>query len=150
MKYEILVLIVASLTLVLSYIYLSTTEIPITTYTLDVTSTNYLTMAPNTFPTNGLANCSLADVDVANSAVRDSTIMSLNLTFPIFVVAMLGFVGWFFFVVFAGVGLAALPVDLVCAYVYRPRHMDAVEFAEAQLSVRNRVKDLIEVRESEM
>ncbi|GMI32230.1 hypothetical protein TeGR_g10311, partial [Tetraparma gracilis] len=68
-------------------------------------------------------------------------------TFPVYVMAMMGFVGWFFFVIFAGVGLSALPVDLICAFVYRPRHMDAIEFAEAQLSVRTRVNELIEIGE---
>jgi len=37
--------------------------------------------------------------------------------------------------------------DFICAFIYRPRHMDAVEFAEAQLSVRQRVNDLIEIGE---
>lgn len=88
--------------------------------------------------------------DVTNAALTlpgvDSTV-SLKVTFPVYVMAMEGFVGWFFFVIFAGVGLSALPVDLICAFIYRPRHMDAVEFAEAQLSVRQRVNDLIEIGE---
>jgi len=71
----------------------------------------------------------------------------MDVTFPIYVIAMMGFVGWFLFVFFAGVGLASLPIDSICAYVYRPKHMDAIEFAEAQLSVRTRVNELIEIGE---
>jgi len=71
---------------------------------------------------------------------------TISLRFASLRFASLG-AGWFFFVIFCGVGLAALPIDLVCAYMYRPRHMDAIEFAEAQLSVRNRVGELIEIGE---
>ena len=71
----------------------------------------------------------------------------MQVTFPVYASAMLSFVGWFFFCAFGGVGLASLPVDLICAFVYRPRHMDAFEFAEAQLSVRARVNELVEIGE---
>merc|ERR1712032_1594961 len=40
-----------------------------------------------------------------------------------------------------------MPLDLILAFVYRPRHMDAVEFAEAQLSLRDRVNELVNVGE---
>jgi LMBR1 domain-containing protein 1 len=34
-------------------------------------------------------------------------------TLPVYVIAFLAFLGWFFFAVFVGVGLAALPMDLI-------------------------------------
>jgi len=75
------------------YFYLATTEIPLTTLTVDVSSTVYLTMEPDTFPTDGLADCGPDDIAVAESATTASTTLNMELTFPIYVSAMLGFVG---------------------------------------------------------
>lgn len=44
-------------------------------------------------------------------------------TFPIYVIALVTVVGWLLFMVFAGVGLIALPVDLVRSYLARPQTM---------------------------
>ncbi|GMH95009.1 hypothetical protein TL16_g13056 [Triparma laevis f. inornata] len=77
LKYEILVLIASTLTLVLMYSYLGTTNIPVTTYTAAVASHTSWTISAGSWP----------------------------------------------------------------------RHMDAIEFAEAQLSVRTRVNELIEIGE---
>ena len=94
-------------------------------------------------------NLNTADFNNANAARASSISATVNMkvSFPVYAMAMLGFVGWFLFVIFAGIGLASLPVDLICAYVYRPRHMDAREFAEAQVGVRGRVNELIEIGE---
>jgi len=143
LKYTFAVVLVSGLVLVMMYIYLSTTEIPLSTFTIPVTTTNYLTMEPNTFPTDGLADCGVDDLNVAKAATEKDTILSMNVTFPIYVVAMLGFVGWFFFVIFAGVGLAALPIDLICAFIYRPRHMDAVEVSFLVLKKEKQAKKQI-------
>ena len=42
------------------------------------------------------------------------------MSFPVYVMALLSFVGWFFFFIFAGVGLSALPIDLLQTYFTRP------------------------------
>jgi len=44
---------------------------------------------------------------------RLSAILELNVSFPIYLMAMMSFIGWFFFVMYAGVGLTALPMDLI-------------------------------------
>merc|ERR1719293_239319 len=59
----------------------------------------------------------------------------------------MAWLGWFLFALFGAIGMAAMPLDLILAFVYRPRHMDAVEFAEAQLSLRDRVNELVNVGE---
>mmetsp|Transcript_20192 Transcript_20192/g.42289 ORF Transcript_20192/g.42289 Transcript_20192/m.42289 type:complete len:528 (+) Transcript_20192:60-1643(+) len=151
-KYECAVLIISTLTLVLMYFYLGTTNIPVTTYTIGVGDST-----TDTIPSGSWVDTSKpppfsdwSAMDVTNAAKSLPGVdgkVELKVTFPVYVMAMQGFVGWFFFIIFAGVGLSALPVDLICGYIYRPRHMDAVEFAEAQLSVRQRVNDLIEIGE---
>lgn len=41
--------------------------------------------------------------------------------------AILAFVGWFLFAVFGGVGLSALPIDLIRDFFYRPRLRSSAE-----------------------
>ena len=60
---------------------------------------------------------------------------------------LMAWVGWFFFAIFGGIGIAALPLDLILGYVNRPKHMDAVEYAEAQMSLRERVNELVDIGE---
>lgn len=40
------------------------------------------------------------------------------------------FIGWLFFVIFSGVGLTALPWDLILDYQYRPKPIDEGNFNE--------------------
>jgi LMBR1 domain-containing protein 1 len=151
-KYEIVVVIAAGLSLFLMYNFLGVTEIPVETYSVGFSDSNYLTLDGGTWIDQSMPP-PFADLDSTDlndgqaSYPGSSSLLSMDVTFPIYVIAMMGFVGWFLFVAFAGVGLASLPIDSVCAYVYRPRHMDAIEFAEAQLSVRTRVNELIEIGE---
>ena len=50
--------------------------------------------------------------------------LSIQVSIPIFCVAMVSLVGWVFFSVFAGVGLVALPVDLLQTWFDRPTNID--------------------------
>mmetsp|Transcript_104429 Transcript_104429/g.319816 ORF Transcript_104429/g.319816 Transcript_104429/m.319816 type:complete len:526 (-) Transcript_104429:27-1604(-) len=50
--------------------------------------------------------------------------LDIKVGFQVYLIAVLCFIGWFFFVIFGGIGLSAIPVDLVLAYVDRPRAID--------------------------
>jgi LMBR1 domain-containing protein 1 len=63
-------------------------------------------------------------------------------TFPVYVMALGAVAGWFLFIVFAGVGVVALPVDLIKAFIYRPRSiLPKSEFLKQarEISVRSKV-----------
>lgn len=64
-----------------------------------------------------------------------------------FYAGFMAWIGWFFFAIFGGIGIAALPLDLIMAFIRRPKFMDPTELAEAQLSIRERVNDLVGVGE---
>ena len=49
-----------------------------------------------------------------------SELWSTTCTFPIYVIALITICGWLLFMVFAGVGFIALPVDLIRTYKNRP------------------------------
>jgi len=90
-----------------------------------------------------------ADDDVARGLVTGPEDMELMLNVSIFTFFgnLMAWVGWFFFALFGGIGLAALPLDLILTYVNRPRHMDAVEASDIQLNLRERVNELVDIGE---
>eukprot|EP00529_Nitzschia_sp_RCC80_P012531 CAMPEP_0113446020 /NCGR_PEP_ID=MMETSP0014_2-20120614/3487_1 /TAXON_ID=2857 /ORGANISM="Nitzschia sp." /LENGTH=560 /DNA_ID=CAMNT_0000337091 /DNA_START=342 /DNA_END=2024 /DNA_ORIENTATION=- /assembly_acc=CAM_ASM_000159 len=71
----------------------------------------------------------------------------LQVSVTTFFAGLMAWMGWFLFAVFGGIGLSAMPLDLIMVYKNRPRHMDAVEFAEAQKSLRERVNELVDIGE---
>lgn len=73
--------------------------------------------------------------------------LTLKVSISTFFAAFMAWIGWFLFALFGGIGMSALPMDLIATYKNRPRHMDAVEFAEAQTSLRERVNELVEIGE---
>jgi len=72
----------------------------------------------------------------------------LDVTFPVYIIAFLAFFGWFFFAVFAGVGLIALPMDLINAYRTRPQKMDWNVIDERQKNCGERAANLREIGEA--
>ena len=103
------------------YSYLGTTNIPVTTYTAAVASHTSWTISAGSWTdtSNPPPFAALDTADFNNAAGTRPGVeetISMLVTFPVYVMALLGFVGWFFFVFFAGVGLASLPVDLICSY----------------------------------
>ena len=56
----------------------------------------------------------------ASSGVPTET-WSVRTSFPVYVVALMSVVSWVLFIVFGGVGVTALPVDLIKAFLGRPR-----------------------------
>ena len=62
----------------------------------------------------------------SRTKLRPSPVLSLR-----YVVALVSWVGWFLFAIFGGVGLAAVPIDLIVGYKFRPRPLKAGELAAA-------------------
>ena len=47
--------------------------------------------------------------------------ITMNVSFAVYLVCLIAFVGWVLFIVFAGVGLLAIPLDLIFEFKNRPR-----------------------------
>lgn len=43
----------------------------------------------------------------------EDDVLKMDVTFIVFLASLLSFVGWFLFVVYAGIGLVAIPLDLI-------------------------------------
>lgn len=47
--------------------------------------------------------------------------LEIDVSFPIYVIGVISFLSWFLFVLFGGIGLSAIPMDLIRAFCGRPR-----------------------------
>jgi len=71
----------------------------------------------------------------------------IPVTFPVYLMAFLSFIGWFFFSTFVGVGFMALPLDLIYGFVRRPKPMSTKVYFEERTSLGQRANKLIKVGE---
>lgn len=153
-KYELFVVVVFGLIFVLTFFFLNETAIPVR----EVTGPDFLagptyTIAPvvnGTFSTSQLESMGTKqDILVLKANFVNETLgtVRLGVNPSVFYAGLMAWMGWFLFALFGAIGMAAMPLDLILAFVDRPRHMDAVEFAEAQVLLRDRVNELVNVGE---
>lgn len=53
--------------------------------------------------------------------------LEIGVSFPIYIIAFMSFISWFLFVLFGGIGLAAVPLDLFYDFCTRPKRLKAHE-----------------------
>ena len=161
MCYQVFVVIIVGVIFVIMYFLLAKTNVPVQQWNgmgpsgqgigiITSSSATGVYTIPVTarFQANLLANTGPNDAAWASS-VQNGGMNTITLTVSVgtFFAGFMAWFGWFLFCVFGGIGLGALPLDLIMTYVHRPRHMDAVEFAEAQMSLRERVNELVDIGE---
>lgn len=112
----------------------------------------WLAVAVAVIPYKGYEN-SWQCVDVFNETLgvlkysntaKDET-MEIKPSLFVFVVAALTAVGWLLFFVYGGVGLAALPVDVITAWMNRPKPIGAAEFAREKDVVAAKAQQILKV-----
>lgn len=165
--WQLAVMIVVGAFFVAGYLLASDTEVPVVEYTgasLVVADTsigdgrgfffttqpplNETTGEPLPFHTSQLDDMTSNDAAYTQTLVNEGeSVITLQVSISTFFAALMAWVGWFLFALFGGIGMSALPMDLIQTYKNRPRHMDAVEFAEAQTSLRERVNELVDIGE---
>ncbi len=150
------VVVFVAVVYLLGYYFLSETQIPVAEFEGDDLVAAYsmnvvYKIQPqryNNFTSNQLTNMSPSDVEYA-SAVDDkgSAELVMQVSISTFFAALMAWLGWFLFSVFGGIGMASMPLDLLLVFKNRPKHMDAVEYAEAQKNLRDRVNELVDIGE---
>lgn len=158
--YQLFVIVIVSIFFTVMYLLLSDTKIPVIEYTGNgpslLTQKSYMITpifnGTVTLPFNAttqMANMDDNDDAWVTATVRNDSpiILTLQVSFGTFFAGLMAWIGWFLFAVFGGIGLSAVPLDLILTYTHRPRHLDAVEFAEVQLSLRERVNELVDIGE---
>jgi LMBR1 domain-containing protein 1 len=161
--YQMFVFVIIGIFFAVTYLVLSDTKIPVReitggsianainggngVYTIERRENASGSVLP--FDTSLLTNMGITDVGYLSKSAANSDLQEIVLQVSVstFYAGLMAFLGWFLFAIFGGIGLAALPLDLILAYVKRPKHMNAEEFAEAQLSLRERVNELVDIGE---
>lgn len=68
-----------------------------------------------------------------------------DVTLPVYILALICFIGWLFFSIFGGIGLASLPVDLINDFLTRPVPMKPEEYAKKKIDIGQRASKLLEI-----
>lgn len=158
MCYQMFVFVIVGLVFAVTYLVFSDTNIPVTHYEGPrLTNGNSQFVVPRRnftddtmLPFNSDQLQPMTATDVAYFSVvsnEGEEILILQVDASNFYAGLMAFFGWFLFAIFGGVGLAAMPLDLIMMYVKRPRHMDAQEFQEAQTGLRERTNELVDIGE---
>lgn len=148
-KYEFFVVLIFGSLFVAGYLILGESEIPVATFKQTVVAYNDVetTGSNGTFDLTMLPN--MTDFDFSHQvdfpSIKET--ISVAVSLPTFLSAFMAFIGWFIFAIFGGIGLAALPLDMILAFVRRPRRLDPSEFADAQVNIRNRTNELVNIGE---
>eukprot|EP01062_Namystynia_karyoxenos_P069757 TRINITY_DN65216_c0_g1_i1.p1 TRINITY_DN65216_c0_g1~~TRINITY_DN65216_c0_g1_i1.p1 ORF type:complete len:554 (+),score=247.12 TRINITY_DN65216_c0_g1_i1:133-1662(+) len=70
--------------------------------------------------------------------------LSIKVSAFVYMVGLMCAFGWIFFIAFGGVGLLALPVDLINDWRMRPKKMTRLEFADARKEMAQKIADMVE------
>ena len=128
----------------ISYGYLGTAEIPVTI----VSSTPALLQ--NSYNLVNWTQWSINNTLIASSPQygQMSSILTIPVSFPVYFMAFMSFFGWWLFVLFGGIGLSALPLDLMQQYKFRPRFRDPKDLIAQQKELKEKTVSLLEKGEA--
>lgn len=73
--------------------------------------------------------------------------VSFRTSVSTFYAGLMAFVGWFFFALFGGIGLGALPMSGILAYTRRPQKLTPEEMDDLKTSLQDRVNEMVEIGE---
>ena len=117
--------IILGLILGLTYGFVGFVDLPVTTLysgvaTFGASEAVFGASAAACIATNGFPGSASGYACDASSDVPKET-WSVRTSFPVYVVALTSVLSWVLFIAFGGVGLSAIPVDCIKAFLGRPR-----------------------------
>jgi LMBR1 domain-containing protein 1 len=132
LKYTLISSTIFILIVLIMYFFFNTAEIPVTA--IVQTDAKWGEAVVN--------NVLSETICPAANCRKGSFTWSIPLSFPIYLIAILSFVGWFLFAIFVGVGIIALPADLVNAYLTRPTPISKKDYALKRVELGKRAQEL--------
>lgn len=121
--YTILMIACAALTIGLMWAFIRNAEIDYTLLTSGISDTPDFT-------------CTDA------SCTGSAEILSIEVSLVVYIIAIFSLAGWLVFTVFGGIGLVALPLDMILSFVTRPKRMDFRQYCEGKRILKNRADEL--------
>jgi len=149
--YETLVLFGFLCMLLALYYTEATANVPLKQY-----EANFLSITDHTYTAstgsgylefmNNDPYLSTQEVALLSSAwTKSSALVSYSVGFPVYVIALSGWIGWWLFSIFCGVGLVTLPLDMYLAFIFRPHILAPDELATKEAEVQERTSELLEI-----
>lgn len=126
------VLLFAGAGVAISYPFLSEASIPVVEYACDDWQ-------------DGGSPAAEVDSEPCSSGADKLLVVRVGL--QVYIIAVLCWIGWWFFVIFGGIGLIAVPMDLILAYRDRPKAISNVTFQERRKVVGAVARTLLETAE---
>jgi LMBR1 domain-containing protein 1 len=133
-KYEVMLIVVVSIILFGSYAGLRYAQLPV------VANTCLYSQAA--LPSAAILVDASSTITQSACARTDET-LSITVSFPIYVIALACWLGWWMFILFMGAGLSALPVDLINQFRFRPIPMKEDEFQRCKAELAKQVGQLL-------
>lgn len=96
----------------------------------------------------GTSDLELATVLSTKAALNNNTVsltLNMSVSFPVYLMSFSAFVGYWLFVLFGGVGLTALPLDLFSKFSSRPLSLTTAQATRKKLALRNLNLELVQV-----
>jgi len=149
--YTILVLVIAIIVFIVLHTYIGHTLIPYKLVQVGVSTTSF---APITDATTGgtivfSSACGavgqLCPCGIAGGCSPTGRTLNMDVTYVIFLAAVMSFLGWFLFSIYVGIGFIALPMDCINAYVHRPKMLTTAEARNQRKVLKNRSEELIKI-----
>jgi len=124
MKWCIVIIIVFAIITILLYVFLGVAEVPVTKLSASLGDTQSMLLC---------LQC---------TQKTDQTV-NYRVSILLYLISMLAFAGMFVFVFFCGIGMAALPMDLINSWRTRPKKIDFKRYAETKIIMGRRASDLL-------
>jgi len=116
----------------IGYAFLSQAAIPVREY-----------HCPETHWTDSSQVLTAAQIGAEACATATDGHIHFKVGFQVYMIAFMCFIGWFFFVTFGGIGLSALPIDLILEFVDRPKAIDVATFQQDRRAMGNESAELL-------
>ncbi|GAM23900.1 hypothetical protein SAMD00019534_070750 [Acytostelium subglobosum LB1] len=71
--------------------------------------------------------------------------LSFRVSIPLFIITIVSFFGWFLFVIFGGIGIAALPMDMIGDFKNRPQRIPYDKYLERKTKIGDRATELVAI-----
>jgi hypothetical protein len=98
-------------------------------------------------------NCPILNYQISNdtssisydNCIKEKKELKIDVSFPIYIIAFMSFISWFIFVLYGGIGLASLPLDLIYDFCSRPKKLSLLEIERHREKLQNSLFGLREL-----
>jgi LMBR1 domain-containing protein 1 len=123
---------------IIMFVFLRTIRLPIQALSVPADSKTWIPSYDprKSFTETGASTATLRQDDWTNKEV------TLQATLAIFLIAFVTFLGWVFFIMYAGIGLVALPMDNFIEFRRRPSLLKPIQYAREKKRIAERSDEL--------